>query len=340
MKTYHLILGALVGGIASADAGETVRIGTLNCEWLSHETVHVKYGLPLFLDDWTPEDHARWTSYGSREKLFAAACEQVAALIARMDVDVLALQEVGPHADNEKVHEALQRLGGGYAHRVTGSHSFRQYVAVWSKHAPRDLVSPLPGRACYYTELDDDDSERTTAVSKGMHVLLDIDGHRIHFYCFHLKSEGGGHESDAKRVAQADIIRRHTLQFLDTARSGTPEQEFVIVAGDLNDGPGQPALRRIRGRDDIFEDLIQTWHTDYYHDHSKWPQRYSYDYQGSRNRIDHVLPSLNMMDILHDQYDDDTPYGISAEALDVVERLAGGHVATDHRPFIITLRFK
>jgi endonuclease/exonuclease/phosphatase family metal-dependent hydrolase len=51
----------------------------------------------------------------------------------------------------------------------------------------------------------------------------------------HLKSERGGHESDAKRIAQASVVRRYHLPLV---KGG----EHVIVAGDLNDHRGQPSI--------------------------------------------------------------------------------------------------
>ena len=129
-------------------------------------------------------------------------------------------------------------------------------------------------------------------------------------------------------------------ELLIVGRGARSEAAPVIVAGDLNDRLGEPALRRIRGRDDFGIDLVQTWAVEYYHETDKWPERWSYDFRGSRECIDHVLPSLNLLQRLLPQDEQQVPRGITAEALPVTEALPGGRPASDHRPFVITLRFK
>ena len=47
-----------------------------------------------------------------------------------------------------------------------------------------------------------------------MRAAIRIDGEVVYLYPVHLKSERGGHESDAKRIAQASIVRRNYLQQL------------------------------------------------------------------------------------------------------------------------------
>jgi len=99
-------------------------------------------------------------------------------------------------------------------------------------------------------------------------------------------------------------------------------------------------LRRIRGKDDIYPDLIQTWHTPYFHEEEKWKNRWSYDFKGTRGRIDHVLPSYNLTKLLLSQSQDADPKGITAETLEVTEQIPNGKLASDHRPFVVTFRFR
>jgi predicted extracellular nuclease len=112
-------------------------------------------------------------------------------------------------------------------------------------------------------------------------------------------------------------VRRHYLPLLDAG-------EHIIVAGDLNDHPRQPVLRRIRGRDDIWGDLIQTGDVDYFAD-NELDTRWTYQFQGIRQQIDHVLLSRSIKDASE---------GISTRVVEQNDPLA-----SDHRPFVVTLEF-
>lgn len=66
--------------------------------------------------------------------------------------------------------------------------------------------------------------------------------------------------------------------------------ELFIVAGDLNDGRGQPALRRLQGYDGIQPDLIQTGDIAFF-ERADWGTCWTYEFEGTRNQIDHFLLS-------------------------------------------------
>jgi len=53
----------------------------------------------------------------------------------------------------------------------------------------------------------------------------------------------------------------------------------VIVTGDLNDKQGQPTLRRIRGLNDIWGDLIQTRNFRFF-DEQEQASRWTYRFRG------------------------------------------------------------
>jgi predicted extracellular nuclease len=95
----------------------------------------------------------------------------------------------------------------------------------------------------------------------------------------------------------------------------------------LNDRRGDPAVRRIRGRDDIDEDLIQTGAIDYV-DPEAWDSRWTYGFQGMRQQIDHILLSFSLKEATR------RSGGIRTEFHDVSNPLA-----SDHRPVVVTLRF-
>lgn len=336
----------LLLSVSGAWGGERIKVATLNCEWLCRAGCHLKYDLPFDPARWDDEQRRRFEALGGRDDVFRQCCATTADLIKRIDADILCLQEVGPREDLEVLHDILSARGMTYAYRETGTGvsngTYVQYVAIWSRR-PLTLARPIYGQAIYQTELDDAEAEAEgiAEVDKGLHAVLEAGGVPVHLYCLHLKSERGGHESDAKRIAQATIVRRDMLQYLNrpVELDGSPARDVhVIVAGDLNDGPGQPTLRRIRGLDDIYPDLVQTWHTTYFNDPRTWPERWSHDYKGSRNRIDHILISTGLLGQLEPQRGN--PPGISATVIPVEERLPKAGLVSDHRPVVVTLRFR
>ena len=162
--------------------------------------------------------------------------------------------------------------------------------------------------------MDDQDTEDDTGISKGLYVRFTAEGQEFHLYVVHLISERGGHQQDQQRIAQASIVRRHYLQALNAG-------EHVIVAGDLNDGRGQPALRRIRGLDDLWGDLIQTGNVDFFKN-DELDTRWTYEFEGVRRQIDHILVSRSIYD----------KWKIDSAVPDLADQ-----GASDHRPFMVIL---
>ena len=136
----------------------------------------------------------------------------------------------------------------------------------------------------------------------------------------HLRSEGGEHDADVQRIAQASIVRRH---YVEDIRQGAR----IIVAGDLNDKRGQPTLKRIRGFDDFDADLIQTGNTSFW-DNNQLDQRWTHQFEGIRGQIDHILLSPAIKDAA-------LQGGIDASAFD-----HGKPLASDHRPLVVNIRLR
>ncbi|MBI1314689.1 hypothetical protein GC176_25635 [bacterium] len=289
--------------VSDSVTGATLRIATLNCEFLNSRRIHMRYGLEFDFDGWDEATRAARLAESS-----AAIAQEVRAINA----DLIVLTEVGKRADFDVLlnlldypHHALCRS----LDRETG-----QYVAVLSRLVFTDVLPQVPGYEFYDAEEDDADSEMETGISKGLRVTFQFEGQTVHLYGLHLKSERGFSEADGQRVAQASIVRRHYLPLLQAG-------EHVIVAGDLNDKRGDPALRRIRGRDDIGPDLIQTGSPDYWDDES---QRWTYQYRGVRQQIDHILLSRSLRK------------GIKASAHQPAVQV-NGRPATDHRGLIVEI---
>lgn len=311
------IVGALLFGVA-AEADHELTLATFNCEFLTRPKVHMKFGESF---DLSPERAEVWNQPGYRDRKFNEAAQAVAKTIVKIDADVIGLEEAGDERDVKELLEEVRKLGLDYPYCVVGSPVERntyQNNAVFSRFELEDLVSPIPGREAYDTELDDPEAEEWTSVRKGLRVSFDAYGQTFHVYVLHLTSERGGHEADARRIAEASIVRRHYLPLLSAG-------EHLIVMGDLNDRRNEPAIRRIRGRDDIQPDLIQTGRY-YYFDRAEQGTRWTYDFRGTRNQIDHILLSESI---------EQRCRRIRSQTIE-----HGSTLVSDHLPLIVHLNLK
>jgi acid phosphatase len=326
MLRFLLVAVSAVGITTAAVAADELVLGTFNCEFLLPAKVHMKYGLPFDLE---PEDAETWSRPGYRQQQYDKAVAAVAKYLVSLDADILVLTEVGSRQEVEPLVVSLERQGQPYPHWEvcdSADENTGQHVAVLSRRpfttVRHDGVAHIPGRKTYDTELDDADKELETIVEKGMHVRFKAGGRPVNLIGLHLKSERGGHESDAKRVAQASIVRRYYLPLL---RKG----EHVIVAGDLNDHRGQPSMRRIRGRDDIDEDLYQTGSPLFFQG-DRWralSYRWTQSYQGVRSQVDHILLSPSIVD------------ACGLEGVEPIFPLQRDSFVSDHRPVLTRLTF-
>lgn len=318
-----VLFALLISGPSLAD--QKWRLATFNCEFLSRKMVHIKYGLPFELTD---EQRAQWSG-PFREAKFLEASKAVAKVIVSLDAEVIGLTEVGNEQDIETLMAALRAEGLDYPyHRVCKSIDTYtgQHVALLSKRPILDFWEQIPGQEFYTPEPDDPEVERSAQVTKGLYAKVGDETLALNLFLVHLRSERGGHGSDEERAAQASIVRRHSLKPLQAG-------EHVVIMGDLNDRRGQPALMRIRGRHDIFEDLVQTGLPKYF-PRNKHGTRWTYSYLGERQQIDHILISRSLEESAH-------PNGVRPSVHPVLERLGDSeHKASDHRALVLELHFR
>lgn len=295
---------------------QEISIATFNAEFLNTSRVHIKFGLPFDITRASEIEQSFWNDEANRNAKFQEACTQVAGFIKEINTDIITLTEVGDANDLKVLLAELQKFGVTYDHwAVCNSYdSFTgQHVAVLSKYPLKEVWSEIPGRALYLEE-QDGDSEAETAIGKAMKVTVTVDQQDFDLFVFHLKSERGGYDSDAKRLAQANIARRAIIQQLSLGRK-------VVVTGDLNSEKRSPSLYRIRGFDDVFEELIQTGHSQYF---ESTEVRWTYNYKGEREQIDHILVSPGLT----------TPSGIKTHIVETPSDLI-----SDHNPVIVHLTF-
>ncbi len=327
-------------GADLAVAADVVKVATLNCEWLNRRRIHVKYGLPLKL---TVQDEAIWDPREFRDGKYREAARAVAAAIREIDADVIGLTEIGDETDVRDLRDFVKEAGVDYPFWAV-AHSTdtftNQNVAVLSKRELKQILPEIPGREGFDLELDDPENEDTTGVSKGMSVVFTAASRPVNFYVLHLASELGGHEKDAQRIAQASIVRRHYLKPMLRG-------EHVIIAGDLNDNRDQPAIRRIRGRDDIEEDLVQTAGPTFHprkqdESNESWNDRlrnhWTYEYAGRREQIDHILISPSVVEACSKE---NQRRQIGIHFLDIHQRFDNNtRRVSDHRAVLLTLEFQ
>lgn len=321
-----LMILAFVLCPAAACAAE-LTIATFNAEFLTRPKVHAKFGFDLNLTK--PDEIAMWAAPGFRDQKFAEGAAAVAEVVAGINADITVLTEVGDQRDIHELSAAIAARGVTYPHTAVCdcTDTFtQQKVAVLAKIPLTDVSRFIPGREGYFKEVDDDNSQAETGISKGIIVSFQFGGRAFRLYGLHLASEAGPADADEQRIAQASIIRRVTLPAIQAG------DQFFIVAGDLNDGRGQPALRRIQGYDDIWPDLIQTGDAEFF-DEAEYGTRWTYEFLGSRNQIDHILLSPSIEGITVPKTATN-PGGIRPRVPEQTNSLA-----SDHRPFVLTLDF-
>ena len=305
---------------SSSAAAETLTVATFNAEFLIPSKVHVKYGLKFRMGDNTAAEQNQWSAPGFREARFDQATAVVGEFLATLETDVLTLTEVGDADSVSALVDVIAANGTDYDHVIVCSCNdpTGQRVAILSKVPFTEEQRKIPGREAYELEVDDPDEEKDTGLSKAMRVTVAVDGEPIDIYVAHLKSERGGHEADAQRIAQASILRRTTVPALTANR-------HVILTGDMNDRRGQPTIRRLRGLDDIWPDLIQTGHFKFF-DREEEASRWTYRFRGELNQIDHVLVSYSLRK---------NSNSISSRVIDVPADTTPP--ISDHRPLVVTM---
>lgn len=325
MKSFIILLLSLIS--IQFIVGQDLKIATFNCEFLVKRKVHMKYGLPFNMKYAKSNVKQDWQDDRFRQKRFEEATQNVAAHLKKLNADVLGLTEVGNEAEVKLLVEALTKQGLEYKYwKVCKSDDTAtgQHVALLSKYELTDVITSFPHRGLYFVESDKDEVDET-GLSKAMKATININNAPIHLFLFHLKSERGGEDSDQKRLMQAEIARRVMIPYLQ-------KREHVIVMGDLNSERHHPSLLTIRGFNDIEEELVQTGDTYYF---EKYDTRWTYNYKGQKEQIDHILLSLSLKHACRGNNPKQNQWGIKTSILPT-----NNDNISDHNALIIELDFK
>ena len=295
-------------------AAQEITVATFNIEFLNKSRVHIKFGAPFDISRATKKEQRFWKDDENRTAKLQEASANVAQMIKEIDADILTLTEAGNTEDVAVLVEELRKIEVNYEHwevcdctdNFTGQH-----VAILSKFPLKEVWPEIPGRSLYLEETDGD-AEGETGSSKGLKATVTVNDKDIDLFVFHFKSERGGYDSDAKRLAQASIARRAIIKQLMEGRK-------VIVTGDLNSEKRSESIYRIRGFHDLHEELIQTGHSQYF---ESTDVRWTYNYKGEPEQIDHILISPGLTN----------KSGIKTRIIEVDDDLV-----SDHNPVIVTL---
>lgn len=316
MKNVFIISLLLLGNCLPSFSQE-VTVGTFNVEFLNRSKVHIKFGKSFDLKKESKKEQKFWKDDANRTAKLEEASANVASFIKGMNADILTLTEVGNADDIQILLYELSKIGVAYDHwavcnctdTFTGQH-----VAILSRFPLKEVWPQIDGRAIYLEETDGD-AEAETGISKGLKVTVTIEEKDVDIFVFHFKSERGGYDSDAQRLAQASIARRAIIRQLNEGRK-------VIVTGDLNSEKRSASIYRIRGFDDLYEELIQTGNSDYF---ERTDVRWTYNYKGEPEQIDHILISPGLT----------TRSGIQTTILETND-----DNISDHNPVIVKLKLK
>jgi predicted extracellular nuclease len=324
MKTNFSILAAIIFGCNFLVCQE-LKIATFNCEFLNKKKVHIKFGKKFDLSQEPISEQQFWANPANVNDKFAEATLEVAKQIVAIDADVLGLTEVGNTDEVNILVEQLRSLGLDYRFVKVGKSTDTQtgqHVAILSKIRLRNEELSFSDRGLYFIESDNDEFKET-GISKGMSARIRFEGNDIHLFLLHLKSERGNFESDQQRIKQAEIIRSKILPLLKN-------KEPVVVFGDFNSEKRHEVLLTLRGFRDIEEELVQTGDSKYF---SNFNLRWTYEFQGNKEQIDHILLSIPLTKLCFSNTV--SRFGIESTILKTENP-----IASDHNPFIVKLTFK
>ena len=206
--------------------------------------------------------------------------EDIATLINEHNVNIVGLAEV---ENQEVVEKVKSNLNNPEDWKITfrsgRDNSTGQDVALLTKlpiEINEESKTTFPDERQIFVE---NGREYDVNPSRILGVELKIDNQPFYILITHLISRL--RNDDEKRLAQATVVRRQAVKAM---RAG----KHVIVMGDMNDTPGTPVLRRLRGFDDIWGTFLQTANA------VETDDRYTHIYKGKKFLLDHILisPSL------------------------------------------------
>ena len=223
--------------------------------------------------------------------------------------DIVAVQEVY----NLAVLQDLAATLGGYTAYLQEGNDSR---SIDVGYLVKDGVSVANVRQFDKTTAGCDDSGRAYD-RPPLAIDVTVDGHQFTIVNNHFKSKGGAGASGACQLQQANRLRDRVA-----ALEATGTQ--VIVLGDLNQFEFEPPLAALQ----TGSSLTNLWNS------ATAENRYSSQYQGVLQTLDHVLVTDGLDDAVAD-------FRYAPINTDFADRYAAddGHKIADHNPAVLTLSF-
>jgi len=248
------------------------------------------------------------TSHEAYEAKLTSLAETITAIAP----DVLAVQEIGP---SPAIDDLASALPGAWYHATAAPDGRGIRVGLLSRRLLRDVeqVTEFP-TALGPVQVDDSGRSITAIGRPALKATVTFGGTKVHIISVHLKSKlltfpGGrfttSNEAERaryavyavhRRAAEAAGVREYATQLLTQSSTRTPA---VVVAGDLNDDvqaattqillgpPGSEIGTSGFNRPDA-GDRQRLWNVA---PHIPEGDRYSRNYRGRRELIDHILVS-------------------------------------------------
>lgn len=258
----------------------------------------------------------RVTEAGFRRDYPKPEAEKAAlrAVVAKLNADVLILQEVGPRLYLDELQRDLAKEGWRYPFAaLVEADDADRHVAMLSRIRP---IGVTP-----HVELDFKYLGERAKVKRGaLEVRFRVGPAELAIWGLHLKSRYTDRPDDpasaVRRVGEAVAIRDAIL-----AADPEPARGNLLVMGDFNDAKASHALRLFQRRGKlavvsllpIADSRGETW-------------THAFRREDSYSRVDHVLVSAALAPHVR---------GAAGVICDAPETL----LASDHRPVVVTLEF-
>jgi predicted extracellular nuclease len=285
---------------------------------------------------------------------YEAKLDALAATIADLDPDVLAVQEVG---DPAALADLADRLGG-YDHRATAEPDGRGIrVGFLSKLElldPREVAAfPAPLQPI---QIDDTPDTVAAMGRPALVAAVDVGGTWVDLVSCHLKSKlltfPGGRFSTSdegerarfaayalnRRAAEAVTVRATATDLLD----GHGRDRAVLVLGDLNDEPAAATTQILQGPPGSEIGTGGFTHPDRGDGQRLWnlaeliseDERYSRIHNGRRELIDHIFASHHITQRVSPG---DVTAGPATDSVGDNPNARRDAAGSDHRPLVLTV---
>lgn len=240
-------------------------------------------------------------------------------VIAAMDADVIALQEIGGAAFLNELRRDLKSDGVDYP--------FGEALTAADAERGLGVLSRVPlGKVTLHSDLvakRRGDAEPEPVRRGLLEVEVPAAGGAVTLFVVHLKSRITENKDDPgaedQRVAEAQAVRDRVLRIFPE-----PATARFVIAGDFNDLPGSRALQAVEARG---KTGIASWLDAADARGQRWT--HAYERTAVYSRFDHIFVSA---ELLHDG-----KMETAARARIVDEPWADVKAASDHRPVVVTL---